>query len=64
MRAFENHLAKVTAEEAAEIIVEGMVAKRKRILIGKDARLFRLCRAGFPDRLRRARFDIFGRKPE
>ena len=53
VRVFEKHLAKVTPEEAAEVIVEGVVAKRKRILIGKDARLFDFVARVFPDRLRR-----------
>ena len=63
MRAFENHLAKVTPEEAAEIIVEGMVAKRKRILIGKDARLFDFVARVFPTGYD-ALIRHFRRKPE
>ena len=63
VRAFENHLAKVTAEEAAEIIVEGMIAKQKRILIGKDARLFDFVARVFPTGYD-ALIRHFRRKPE
>jgi short-subunit dehydrogenase len=48
VKVFENHLAKVTPDEAAAMIVQGMVSKRKRILIGKDARLFDLVARIFP----------------
>jgi len=48
VRAFENHLAKVTPDEAADLIVKGMMAKRTRILIGNDARVFDLVARLFP----------------
>ncbi len=63
VRAFENHLAKVTPDEAAAIIVDGMASKRQRILIGKDARLFDVVARLFPTGYD-ALIRHFRRKPE
>lgn len=34
---FDNKLAKTTAEKAAEVIIDGMLAGRARVLVGSDA---------------------------
>jgi hypothetical protein len=36
---FDRHLARTTPERAAEVIVEGMLAGRPRVLVGADAKL-------------------------
>jgi NADP-dependent 3-hydroxy acid dehydrogenase YdfG len=39
---FDKHLAKTTAEKAADIIVKGMLAERARVLVGNDAKVLDL----------------------
>jgi hypothetical protein len=51
-RKVKNHrnLSRTTPEQAAEIIVTGIKARRPRILIGSDARLLSLIGRFFPRR--------------
>jgi hypothetical protein len=39
---FDRHLARTTAEDAARIVIDGMLAGRARVLVGADARLLDL----------------------
>ncbi|TNE46156.1 MAG: SDR family NAD(P)-dependent oxidoreductase [Deltaproteobacteria bacterium] len=55
---FENKMARTTARRAAEIIVNGMQKKKRRILVGGDARLMDRIQRWFPvgyERLTRRR---------
>jgi NAD(P)-dependent dehydrogenase (short-subunit alcohol dehydrogenase family) len=36
---FDKHLAKTTAERAAQVILDGMLAGKPRVLVGRDAKL-------------------------
>lgn len=36
---FDTHLAKTTAEDAAEVILDGMLAGKPRVLVGRDAKV-------------------------
>ena len=38
-RYFDENLARTTAERAAEVILDGMLAGRPRVLVGRDAKL-------------------------
>jgi NADP-dependent 3-hydroxy acid dehydrogenase YdfG len=48
---FDEHLARTTAEKAAEVIVAGMLAEKPRVLVGADAKVLdlfvRLTGAGY-----------------
>jgi len=39
---FDNRLARTTAERAAQVILDGVLANRPRVLVGGDAKLFDL----------------------
>jgi hypothetical protein len=43
-----NKVAKTTAEQAADIILAGIVKKQRRILVGGDAKLLDLIARWFP----------------
>jgi NAD(P)-dependent dehydrogenase (short-subunit alcohol dehydrogenase family) len=48
---FDQHLARTTSEQAARVILDGMLAGRPRVLVGRDAKLLdavaRLLPAGY-----------------
>jgi hypothetical protein len=39
---FDTKLAKTTAEKAAEVIIDGVLSNRPRVVVGTDAKLFDL----------------------
>lgn len=55
VREFEEELARLSPEEAAEIIVDGIQADKRRIMVGADAKLLdvleRLMPASYPEKL-------------
>jgi short-subunit dehydrogenase len=52
-------MARTTPEQAADVIVDGMLKKRRRILIGLDAKIFHLASRLFPQRYLSVLMAIF-----
>lgn len=48
VKEFEERLARLTPDQAAQIIIQGMQRKKRRILVGSDARLIQFIQRLFP----------------
>jgi len=48
VKRFEEKLTPTTPEEAAEVIVQGIIQKKRRVLIGKDAKRMNRFRTLYP----------------
>ena len=49
IRAFDKTMTNISADEAARLILAGVARKQRRVLIGRDARIFDLASRFLPD---------------